>query len=638
MEKDRKKRTYQVKIPDLEYFKKNIPCQEACPVHTHSGGYVTAIGERKFEEAFTLARKPNPFVYVCGRICAHPCEDACRRGFLDEPISIRALKRAATDRHQTGYQLAVRPLELKGEKVAIVGAGPAGLSCAHELAKLGYQVTIFEAHPKPGGMLYLGIPEYRLPRKIIQQDIDAILDLGVNLVTGVRLGQDFFVKDLREQGFKAIFLSIGAHKSRDLRIEGTELDGVLNGVDFLLNVNLGYKIDLGARVVVIGGGNVAIDVARSAIRRGEGELQTLMDIARRVIERRKIETLPEEEVLSIAADAARTALRLGAEEVHMACLESRAEMPAHEWEVEEAEEEGIIIHTSRGPKRILGRNGRVAGLETLDVASVFDSEGRFNPTFISHTEKVIEADSIILAIGQASDLSFIKEEDGIKASKRGLVEINPVTLETSSPGIFAGGDVAFGPRLVIEAVADGQKAARAIDRYITGLERRKTTWSMKIVPARSKYEDYDTIPRHKVPVTPLNRRMGIDEVELGYDNETATLEGKRCLKCAINTIFDSEKCILCGGCVDVCPYNCLKLVKLGDISGDKDLEELIETRYGINLKGITDRDNLSDMGTAIIKDETLCIRCGLCQQRCPTGAITLELFEFEEEVIQSMGY
>jgi NADPH-dependent glutamate synthase beta subunit-like oxidoreductase len=629
----RRKKRYQVKIPDLEYFKKNIPCQEACPVHTHSGGYVTAIGEEKFEEAFTLAHKPNPFVYVCGRICAHPCEDACRRSFLDEPISIRALKRAATDRHQPGYRLAIRHSDLKGEKVAVVGAGPAGLSCAYELAKLGYRVTIFEAQPKPGGMLYLGIPEYRLPRNIIEHDINAILALGITLITGVKLGQDLFIKDLREQGFKAIFLAIGAHKGRELKIEGIDLDGVLNGVDFLLNVNLGYRVDLGAKVIVIGGGNVAIDVARSAIRRGDKELQTLMDIARKVIERRKIETLPEEEVLSIAADAARTALRLGAEEVHLVCLESRAEMPAHEWEVEEAEEEGIIIHTSRGPKRILGKDGRVIGLETLDVASVFDDQGRFNPTFIPGTEKVMETDSIILAVGQTSDLSFIRDEDGLKISRRGLIEINPETLETTSPGIFAGGDVAFGPRLVIEAVADGQKAARSIDSYLTGKARRRTTWSMKVVPARSKYEDYDTIPRQKVPVTPVNRRMGIDEVELGYDDATAVLEGKRCLKCAINTIFDSEKCILCGGCVDVCPYNCLKLVKLSELIEDKEIEELVKVRYGIELDKIEDKEKLSALGTAIIKDETLCIRCGLCQERCPTKAITLELFEFEEEVV-----
>jgi len=460
MEKDRKKRTYQVKIPDLEYFKKNIPCQEACPVHTHSGGYVTAIGERKFEEAFTLARKPNPFVYVCGRICAHPCEDACRRGFLDEPISIRALKRAATDRHQTGYQLAVRPLELKGEKVAIVGAGPAGLSCAHELAKLGYQVTIFEAHPKPGGMLYLGIPEYRLPRKIIQQDIDAILDLGVNLVTGVRLGQDFFVKDLREQGFKAIFLSIGAHKSRDLRIEGTELDGVLNGVDFLLNVNLGYKIDLGARVVVIGGGNVAIDVARSAIRRGEGELQTLMDIARRVIERRKIETLPEEEVLSIAADAARTALRLGAEEVHMACLESRAEMPAWEWEIEEGLDEGVSLMPGWGPKAIYAEDGKVRGIELKRCTRVFDEQKRFSPQFDENDVVAKPADSIILSIGQRADLRCL-EGSPVAQDERGRLIYSRTTLATSVKGVFAAGEVATGPACDNEGIDIDIEPARA---------------------------------------------------------------------------------------------------------------------------------------------------------------------------------
>ncbi|MFQ6092670.1 MAG: FAD-dependent oxidoreductase [bacterium] len=628
---------FRIEIPDVEYYRKLINCQYACPVHTHSGGYVTAIAEGRFEEAYNLARAPNPFPYVCGRVCGHPCEDACRRGAIDQPIAIRALKRTATDHHDLGlgHDPAVALREPRKEKVAIIGAGPAGLSAAHDLARMGYRVTVFEATSVAGGMLYLGLPIYRLPRDVIRLEVDAILNLGVELRTNAAVGRDFTLDELREQGYKAIFIAVGAHKSRELNIEGAELDGVLRGVEFLLNVNLGYRVELGDKVLTIGGGNVAVDVARSVLRQTEEidkmskeELKAALDTARTALLQVSEPSVGGEEKLTLAVDAARSALRLGAKEVHMICLESREEMPAHDWEIEEATGEGVVIHTRLGPSRILGRDGQVVGLETVAVKSVFDEQGRFNPTFIEGTESVIDGDTVILAIGQASDLSFLRESDGIEVTPRGTIAVDPDSLATTAEGIFAGGDVAFGPRLIIDAIADGQKAARAIDEYVTGKKQPKKRMRMRLIKSYDRYEDYDRIARQKVPTIPTERRVGIAEVELGFPDEAAVLEGERCLKCAINTIFNGQKCILCGGCVDVCPEDCLRLVKLDEMEGDERLAALLEARYGALRSG-----ERAISGTAMIKDEERCIRCGLCHERCPTGAITMEVFEFEEEEV-----
>jgi len=605
---------YKVEIPDIEYWQKMIKCQWACPVLTPAGRYVTSISEGDYEKAYNFARLPNPFVYVCGRICDHPCETDCRRGDIDEPISIRAMKRAATDHHSLSLGHAPGHDAVKERnnlRVAVIGAGPAGLSCAHDLARSGYSVTIFESSPVAGGMLYLGLPEYRLSRDIIRLEVDAIINLGVELKTNKAIGRDFSLRDLKEQGFKAIFIAIGAHKSKDLRIEGVDLDGVLKGVDFLLNINLGYKLDLGKKVVVIGGGNVAMDVARSAMREVTASLIPA-----------GLEEMRE------AVEVARLALRRGAREVHLICLESREEMPAHPWEVEEAEKEGIILHPSLGPRKIIGAQGKAVGLETIDVQSVFDRDGRFNPIFRAGTEKVIDCESIVLAIGQASDLSFITGEDGLEITKRGVIAVSDETLATTAPGIYAGGDVAFGPRNVIQAVADGQKAAKSIDDYLRARPVRNNTEAAKNgeISNRARFtkvkehkmeRGYDAIKRQKMPVLPLDRRIGIAEVESGFPDDVAKEEGKRCLRCYINTIFDGTKCILCGGCVDVCPEYCLKMVKTVEIEGNEAFIKLVRSK--------------GNAATAMLKDETKCIRCGLCAKRCPTGTITMEMFELEVE-------
>jgi NADPH-dependent glutamate synthase beta subunit-like oxidoreductase len=439
----------------------------ACPAGTNAGRYVALIAEGRFEEAYRYARDPNPMASVCGRVCAHPCETACRRGAIDKPIAIRALKRFLTERYgpESRHPLVTRR-EVAAKlpyRVAVVGSGPVGLSAAHDLAVMGYSVTILEAAPAAGGMLRLGIPEYRLPRSVVDAQIREILDTGnVTLKLNCAAGRDFTVSGLRSEGFDAVVIAVGAHRSRDLSIPGVDLDGVHKGIDFLLNANLGYRFDIGKKEVVISGGNVAMDVARSAAREvlqqhaaapeGEGPSDT------------NIAAVAAHEMVDISLSA----LRLGAREVSIVCLETRAEMPAALEEIEEAETEGIILRDGRGPKQVIGRNGKVTGLETLKTKWVFDSSGRFNPAFYENSESVVECDTIIMSIGQTTNLDFLKPADGVQISPRGLIVADRNTLMTSTPGIFAGGDCVFGPRLIIDSVGDGRRIAAAIDEHLTG--------------------------------------------------------------------------------------------------------------------------------------------------------------------------
>ena len=627
------------KLVDLDWLESNFPCMQACPVHTQAGRYVSLIAQGRYEEAYRYARLPNPFASICGRVCGHPCEPACRRGNLDAPISIRALKRFLTERYGPESRNPIdlfpeKPAVLHPEKVAIIGSGPAGLSAAHDLALLGYRVTVFEAAAVPGGMMHLGIPEYRLPRDVLQAQIREILDLGPELRLNARLGRDFSLSDLRAQGYQAVLLAFGLHRSRDLQIPGNDLDGVMKGIDFLLNVNLGYRFSIGKRVVVIGGGNVAIDVARSALR----EQQRL--VAEGVPGGSLPEKLSSSEMdvaMKEMMDVSRAALRMGAREVHLVCLESREEMPAFGEEIEEGVEEGLKLHPSLGPKQFVGKDGKVTGLETIRCVSVFDAQHRFNPQFEPGTETIIPCDTVILAIGQASDLSFLSPSDGIEATRQGTVKIDPATLMTTAPGIFAAGDIAFGPRLIISAVADGKKAAEQIDRYLRG-----SAWAPKpkyvqitVLDHHQMAEHFDEYSRLAVPILPIDRRTGITEVETGFTEEQARREASRCLQCWINTIFEGDEehgteCILCGGCVDVCPENCLTLVPLSQFRFSEEEKTRLEAEAPLHvgqLQHLQPAELSQGEGSVMVKDETICIRCGLCAERCPAHTITMEAFE-----------
>jgi NADPH-dependent glutamate synthase beta subunit-like oxidoreductase len=620
------------KTVDREWLNTNFPCMMACPAHTNAGRYVTLIAEGRFEEAYRFARDPNPLASICGRVCAHPCETACRRGEIDKPISIRALKRFLTERHGPESRRPVAPTTKPSAKlpykVAIVGGGPVGLSAAHDLALMGYAVTIFEASPVAGGMLYLGIPEYRLPRSVVEAQVREILETGdITLKLNSAAGRDFTINELRHQGFDAVLIAVGAHKSRDLTIPGVDLDGVHRGVEFLLNVNLGYKFTIGKKVLVIGGGNVAMDVARSAAREVLRQHEAPGDIAP-----------SDENVAAVAAhemvDISLSALRMGAREVGLVCLEKREEMPAALEEIEEAETEGILMHPGFGPKRVVGRDGRVVGLECLKTKYVFDANRRFNPAFYENSETIFDCDTVILAIGQAPNLEFIEPEDGVQISPRGLVQVNRDTLMTSAPGVFAGGDCAFGPRLIIDSVGDGKRAAVGIDEYLRGNKHPEPQIQVEVLKRWQMAADYMNKQRQSIPMLPLDRRTGMTEVELPYNEREAMAEAQRCLKCYINTILegsetDGTDCILCGGCVDVCPENCLELIPLDRIDFDSmALDAIADHReaYEFELEGVQPEELGSITGTAMIKDETRCIRCGLCALRCPANTITMEAY------------
>jgi formate dehydrogenase (NADP+) beta subunit len=633
---------YPIELPDVDYFTRQVLCREGCPVRTDSGGYVQAIAQGRYEDAYIIARTPNPFASICGRVCAAPCEAKCRRGALDSAISIRALKRfvcekfgVESDHFDLGrvYPALRDPRRERlgaGRKVAIIGAGPAGMSCAHELALLGFAPTVFEAHNIAGGMLVLGVPEYRLPRQIIQAEIGAIASLGVEIRLNQRLGRDFMLADLKQQGYEAIFLGIGAHKSRDLAIEGVQLDGVLRAIDFLLNVNLGYRVSLGRKVVVIGGGNVAFDVARSVVRQterfagmSETELRTALHQAASALEDLTAREQEPPDEVRLALDVAREAIRKGVPEVHMYCLENLDEIPAAREEIEEAEQEGIRLHPRFGPKRIFGEEGKVTGIELIRCARVFDENRRFNPQFIEGSEERVDCDTVVLAVGQAADLSWLRPEDDLKLTPRGIVQTDPQTMATSRPDVFAGGDVAFGPRIIITAVAEGQRAARSIAKFLTGrFPESPRIARITTYPTESYHmpADYEKWLRQLPPALPVDRRIGIAEVEQVYPEPDAVRQGLRCLKCHVSPIFDGDKCILCGGCADVCPENCLRLVDVLAVRGDEKLQAALLARYG----------HIPEAGeqAGIIKDETRCIRCGLCAVRCPTGAVTMERIEW----------
>ena len=640
-----------VRLPDLEHWKAQVKCQAGCPVSTDAGRYVQLIAEGRDEEAFLVARAPNPFASICGRVCAAPCEDACRRGAIDAPVSIRALKRFVTEQYgvestrpDTQDRLAESPIEQGNRyaghmpltfhrvspaassrprlKVAIVGSGPAGMAAAHDLAVMGYDVTVLESASEPGGMVRFGIPEYRLPRTVIRAEIDKITALGVDLRLSTPVTPEYDLAALRRDGFDAVFLSVGVSTGRDLQVPGVELDGVVKAIDYLLNVNRGYRVQLGNRVVVIGGGFVAFDAARTALRGTPADHEH---------ERADLAAESDARVKE-AFDSARSALRAGARDVTVVSLESFDEMPVlrttqgHE-EFEEASREGVRFVTRRGPLRFVG-NGRLSAVELRAVTSVFDANGRFAPTYADGDVLTIDADACILAIGQRADLSFLKPEDGVALTPGGTIRIDQATLATSAPGVFAGGDVAFGPRNLIEAVANGKRAAQSIHAYLSrgtaSIERRL---EIEKIPT-SRYRmiaGFERFDRKAPPTLDIGRRTGISEVETGYGRAEAVEQAARCLVCHVQTIYDPELCVLCNRCVDICPEHCLAIVPFERLDLDAATRDALASRAQLSGTPLS----------AMVKDDERCIRCGLCAIRCPTDAMTMEKFTITERLVPS---
>lgn len=534
--------------PTFSYGNGTSPCQLRCPAHLAVPGYNALIAKGKFKEALHLIRQRLPLPSVCGRVCLAPCEKECRRQELDRPIAIAALKRFVTD-----YSVSDPPSPLpktKQKNVAIVGAGPAGLSAAYDLVRGGYGVTLFEASSAVGGMLVAGIPPYRLPREILQRDIDYIMGLGVQIRTSTPIGPSLTLDDLADQGYGAILLAMGASEGTRPKIPGADLKGTFVATSFLREFSLGKKVSVGKRVVVIGGGNVAIDCGR-------------------------------------------TALRLGAAEVHVACLESRVTMPATVAEIEEAEQEGIMIHPSVTITRVLGSRTKVTGVNYLHLKGVqFDEDGQPHMDIIEGPEQTWQADTVIFAVGQKPNLSFLGD-DKIKISRRMTIAVDTETLATTQGGIFACGDAVNGATNVIEAVASGQRAAFYIDRYLQGhmvktqLVKPENPSDVKVVIP----PDLEKIERQPMPCLPPSQRaLNFQEVDLGYEPETAIAEAKRCLNCAGHLCRDvcqykapqfgaeekakMQKCDLCIErwsenkkpiCVDACPVRALDAGLLDDL-------------------------------------------------------------------------
>jgi NADH-quinone oxidoreductase subunit F len=472
-------------------------CQHACPAGIDVPNYVAAIASGNYEKSVKIIRERNPFPAVCGRICIHPCEFKCRRGELDEPVAIRSLKRYAADWYFDNIAKAEEPFPVtEDQKIAVVGAGPSGLTCAYFLARMGYAATVFEAKSVAGGMLGITVPEFRLPRRVIQEEIDYIESCGVDIRYNSPIDARHTVNDLLREGYNAVFIAAGAQASKRIGIPGEveDLIGLYYGLGFLTDVKAGKEIMLNGRVVVVGGGNVAIDVAR-------------------------------------------TAARVGASDVQVFCLEPRDEMPAWEKETREAVDEGIVINPSWGPKRINHRGGRVTGIDFVRCVSVFDREGRFNPTFDEETRQVVQAEAVIVSIGQAPDISFLSKDSQLERALWGSLLVDENSLATNIPAVFAGGDFTVGPTYVIRAIASGRRAALAIDKYLKGERGRieiadeKTAMKEDIGLALDE-EATEERPRIKIELEkPEERIKDFREVEKGFTEEEAHREAVRCLRC-----------------------------------------------------------------------------------------------------------
>jgi len=493
------------------------------------------------------------------------------------------LKRASAD-HKTSSSQKTAILTKRDKKVAIIGAGPSGLSAANDLARLGYAVTIYESFSVPGGMLNVGIPPYRLPREVVSQAIEEVRRLGVEIITETPIGKELNLEMLR-QNYDAVYIAGGAHKAEKLGIPGEDLQGVIHGVTFMQRVNLGVDLKIGQRAAVVGGGNTAMDAARSSFR-------------------------------------------LGAKEVFILYRRTREEMPVDERELEQIEEEGIKVQFLTQPIQVLSKDGiKVSGVRCIrNQLGEPEKDGRKRPIPIDGSEFDINIDLLIPAVSQSPDISFLPEEIGLEISKWDRLSVNPVTFETNVRGIFAGGDFVTGPRDVIRVIADGRKAALSIHFYLSGEGFEKKPSHFTAVSEVKIDPDLEKIPRQKMNATPIQERKSVDkEVELGFSKEVAVREAVRCLQCHIFTIFDRTKCILCGGCVDICPKSCFRMARLDEIEGDEKLSKLVESFYGVSFEE-AQKLNLT---TVIFKDESRCIQCGLCAKRCPTGAITMEQYHRE---------
>ncbi|MCB1111595.1 MAG: FAD-dependent oxidoreductase [Chlamydiales bacterium] len=598
---DTYKELYDVVIPDLDYYLRQIDCRDGCPVNTDPRGYMMALHRGDYLEGYKIARGPNPFASICGMICGAPCELSCRRDRVDKTLTIRAQKRFLDEWFGLSKEAHIRSLDYSyargttspkpnGLKIACIGAGVASMTVAHDLLRLGYAVDVFEMMRMPGGMLTYGVPNYRLKNTVAINEIAAIEHLGAKIFYNTKIGRDITMEDL-DQKYDAIFIGIGLWKSRDLPIPGADKPDIIRGIEYLRVRCAEQKWKIGKHIIVIGGGNVAYDVARTSVRNN-------------------------------------------AESVTMVCLETRDEQTADEFEIEDGIEEGIKIHNRLMPKEVIrDEKGNITGLRVQEIAKLFDYQGRFKPEPIENAEYIIPCDSIALAIGQGMDSSFLRgwSKKDLLEIDRGIIKTEQGTGRTTVPGVYCGGDAGFGPALFITAIRHGQEAARAIDSDLRGTQpyREMSAEFTEVSPMRDKTY---LRTKWKLPTNqpPKQRIHNENMVENNYTVDEAHEQSNRCLQCHVSPVFNGELCIKCNGCVDVCPTNCLKLIPINKVNMDcaeGNMRTAVDNFYGVDSYEMSD-DELHAMGSAMLKDEDLCIRCGLCAEKCPTQAVTMDAMNY----------
>ncbi|MSQ20367.1 MAG: 4Fe-4S dicluster domain-containing protein [Betaproteobacteria bacterium] len=574
-------------ISNPDYFHKVVDCQWACPAHTPVPEYIRLIAQGKYDDAYMINWESNVFPGVLGRTCDRPCEPACRRGRVEdgqtkEPVAICRLKRVAADfKSDIKARLPKVPKQKNGRKVACIGAGPASLAVARDLLPLGYSVVVYEADPFAGGMIRTQIPKFRLPEAVIDEEVDYILDLGVELRAGKRIES---LKAVLAEGFDAVFVGTGAPRGRELDVPGRKeaAKNIHIGIDWLSSVSFGHVTKIGKRVIVLGGGNTAMDCCRSA-------------------------------------------KRLGGEDVKVIVRSGFEEMKASPWEKEDAQHEGIPILNYLVPKAFIHTNGKLTGMTFDKVKAVYDDKGRRNLVPTGEPEQQFECDDVLVAVGQENSFPWIERDIGLEFDKWDMPKVDTSTMQSTIPNVFLGGDAAFGPKNIIWAVAHGHDAAVSIDKFLSGEDIKVrpqpgvSVFSQKMGIHEWSYDnDVALDKRFKVPlkeaaVALKNIKV---EVELGFDVATAFKEAQRCLNCDVQTVFSDNLCIECDACVDICPMDCITFTEPGE---EKALRQRL-VAPAVNLVQDLYVSGALRTQRVMVKDEDVCLHCGLCAERCPTGA------------------
>src|SRR3954452_4716512 len=587
-----------MKLTDIaapDYFHKVVDCQWACPAHTPVPEYIRLIAQGRYGDAYMINWKSNVFPGILGRTCDRPCEPACRRGRVEkEPVAICRLKRVAADYKEDIKERlpkAVEKSKRNGKRIALVGAGPASLTVARDLAPMGYECVVFDGDFRSGGMMRSQIPKFRLPDKVIDEECNYILDLGVEFRGGRPITS---LKGLLAEGWDAVFVGSGAPRGRELDIPGREeaRKNIHIGIDWLSSVSFGHVTSIGKRVIVLGGGNTAMDCCRSS-------------------------------------------KRLGGSDVKVIVRSPFDEMKASPWEKEDAIHEGIPILDCLVPKAFLHTDGKLTGMSFDKVRAVRDDKGRRQLISTGEPEQVFECDDVLVAVGQENAFPWIERDAGIQFDEWGMPVLDATTLQSSLPRVFFGGDAALGPKNIIWAVAQGHAAAISIDKFLHGEDVQKrpapgvTLVSQKIGIHEWSY-DNDVAPdtRYKVPWRDVNqvlRNIKV-EVELGFDVATAWKEAQRCLNCDVQTVFATSQCIECDACVDICPTDCITFTANGD---EADLRTRLRAPARHADQALYIAEGLKT-GRVMVKDEDVCLHCGLCAERCPTGAWDMQKFTIAE--------